>query len=113
MFSQESTPPSLDDVLRKMQTLKEEHRPILQQVLEDAGIDVKTRAMLVQHVLEEEDEQFDKLVALRAAGASSDQITQAKGTASSNANAPQRTVGSLRPAYQPSTTLGSSRSSNL
>jgi hypothetical protein len=57
-------PSDLAAGLASLARLQQEHRPILAQVLADAGMQASTRSVLVEHLLEEEHERVGQLLAL-------------------------------------------------
>lgn len=59
-----SEPSDLAAGLASLARLQQEHRPILAQVLADAGMQASTRSVLVEHLLEEEHERVGQLLAL-------------------------------------------------
>ncbi len=81
---------SLEGAIAGMQALKSEHAPILAQLARDAGMSPETRALLVAHLLEEEDE---KLASIAAAAKGRPVSPDASPGASSSA---RLTIGSLR-----------------
>ena len=85
-----SAAPDLNGAIAGMQALKAEHAPILAQLARDPGMAPETRALLVTHLLEEEDEKLAGIAA--AAGA--------RGSASSGkkdgVQGARWTIGSLR-----------------
>jgi len=106
---------SLEGAIAGMQALKSEHAPILAQLARDAGMSPDTRALLIAHLLEEEDEKLATIAAAAkgrpsSPGASAGASSRARFTIGSlrmtstdmqsvagNATAPaNRTVGSLR-----------------
>ena len=72
---------TLSDAIAKLQALKDEHRPIVEQVAADPGMSPETRLQLLRHLNEEEEEWIAKAQALL-------------GTATTSS--PGLTVGSLR-----------------
>lgn len=82
--------PSLRAMVQHLADLKAEHRPIVARIAADAGMEPSTRALLLEHLAEEEDEHVAGLLA-RAAAA-----PDAGGTGPGGR--PVRlTVGALRP----------------
>ena len=77
---------SLEGAIAGMQALKSEHAPILAQLARDAGMSPDTRALLVAHLLEEEDEKLATIAA-----AAKDRPTSAGASSSA-----RFTIGSLR-----------------
>ena len=51
----------LAQAVGKMVALKEEHRPIMEQIAKDPGMLPETRLALIDHVLEEEEELVAKI----------------------------------------------------
>ena len=81
---------SLEGAIAGMQALKSEHAPILAQLARDAGMSPETRALLVAHLLEEEDEKLATIAA-----AAKDRPTSPVASAGASSSA-RFTIGSLR-----------------
>lgn len=80
---------TLEGGLQKLAATRAEHRRILQTILADGGMALGTRQTLIEHLLQEEDEQMVRLTGL-AGGAPSP-------AGAGDAPTPRLTVGSLRP----------------
>lgn len=78
-------PRTVADALARLRSLKEEHRPIVDQVAADPGMSPETRAMLLRHLNEEEEEWLDRATELLG-----------RTTTPTRRNVPGLTVGSLR-----------------
>ncbi len=79
--------PTLQAMVQHLADLKAEHRPIVARIAADAGMEPATRALLVEHLAEEEDEHVAGLLARAAAAPGGE-----------GAGRPARlTVGALRP----------------
>ena len=99
--------PDLTQSIEQLARLKDEHRPILRQVAADPGMAPETRAALVEHLYEEEDEHVAEMVAL-AKGGAAPAAAAPKGRRSPHTSA--LSVGSLRPgAGSEPTAVGSLR----
>ncbi|MGB0678690.1 MAG: hypothetical protein ACPGUV_03405 [Polyangiales bacterium] len=85
------TQTDLADAIAHLVALKEEHAPILQQIVSDTGMHAATRETLVAHLREEEDEALQVIV--RAHASAQDSTSTA---ASARPAAPRLSVGSLR-----------------
>jgi hypothetical protein len=83
---------TLEGAISGMQALKSEHAPILAQIARDPGMSPETRATLVAHLLEEEDEKLARIAA--AAGLSAS--VSAPRPSLDASPAARLTVGSLR-----------------
>jgi hypothetical protein len=85
----------LESAISGMQALKTEHAPILAQIARDAGMSPETRATLIAHLLEEEDEKLARIAAAAGLGAP---LTAgaAHGMPAASSSASRLTVGSLR-----------------
>jgi hypothetical protein len=81
---------TLEGGLQKLVATRAEHKRILQTILADGGMALGTRQALIEHLLQEEDEQLARLTGLTGGGGS-----PVAGVA--DASAPALTVGSLRP----------------
>ncbi len=57
-------PHTVADALAGLQALKDEHRPLVAKVAADPGMDPETRAMILEHVEEEEEEWIARARAL-------------------------------------------------
>jgi hypothetical protein len=51
----------LDAAVARMRATKAEHRRLLDVIASDTGMTPETRRVLVSHVLDEEDEQLDRI----------------------------------------------------
>ncbi len=81
-----------------MLQLREEHKPILDRITADPGMEPQTRLALVQHLQEEEDERLAQIARLAAVARSA----PAPARAPESAPAPRGlTVGVLRGAPKP------------
>lgn len=60
---------SLEQAVRGMQSLKAEHRELLERIASDAGMEPETRRALITHVLEEEDEKLARIAELTGSSA--------------------------------------------
>lgn len=80
-------PPELGAAIAALVALRAEHRPIVEKIVGDPGMDPSTRLALMAHLLEEEDERLQAIA--RAAGGA--------GTgAAAGVQSGVLTVGSLR-----------------
>ncbi|MBL8696408.1 MAG: hypothetical protein JNJ88_20090 [Planctomycetes bacterium] len=81
----------------RMVELRAEHRPILEKIVTDAGMEPATRRVLVEHLLQEEDEKLAQIQQL-SAGAPSGAAAPAPAAppGAARASGPSLTVGSLR-----------------
>jgi hypothetical protein len=85
----------LESAISGMQALKTEHAPILVQIARDPGMSPDTRATLIAHLLEEEDEKLARIAA--AAGLAAPLAAgTAHATPAASTSASRLTVGSLR-----------------
>jgi hypothetical protein len=87
---------TLEGAISGMQALKTEHAPILAQIARDAGMSPETRATLIAHLLEEEDEKLARIAA--AAGLAPQPAPSARGSHAAVEASPaaRLSVGSLR-----------------
>jgi len=103
---------SIETLTAKLNALREEHRPIVQQLQADVRMEQRTRQMLLEHLYEEEEEIEAKIVSLRLSG--QDPATPSNESLPTNGQL-QLTLGSLRRSPPPwdervsNTTLGSMR----
>ena len=99
---------SLQDAVAELAKVKAEHRGILRTVAADPGMAPETRATLIDHLYDEEDEHLAEIQAMSQGGGAA----APQGGAPSAGRASQRslTVGSLRSNEPPRTPhLGSLR----
>lgn len=79
---------SLAEAIAGLAALKQEHRPLVEQIAGDAGMSPETRRMLLTHLNEEEEERVAEIQALLGGGG---------GAPAPGADRPAvLTVGSLR-----------------
>jgi len=78
----------------RMVALRAEHRPILERIVTDAGMEPATRRALIDHLLQEEDEKLAQIQQLSAGAPSGAAAAAPSGAA--RASGPALTVGSLR-----------------
>jgi hypothetical protein len=90
--------PGLEGAVQAMQGLKAEHRDLLAKIAADPGMEPSTRAALVEHVLEEEDEQLAEIASLTGADAPARAEEPPARKPASRPGSGHLTVGSLRPA---------------
>lgn len=83
---------SLQDAVDGLAALKAEHRELVAQIARDAGMAPETRALLLLHLNEEEEERVSEIQAL-AGGAGA-----APAAAPAETHVQRLTVGSLRAA---------------
>lgn len=91
--------PDLTQSIEQLARLKDEHRPILRQVAADPGMSPETRAALVEHLYEEEDEHVAEMTALAQRGGGGGGASDAPASRS-RTRSPRTSglsVGSLRP----------------
>lgn len=60
-------PSSVPDAVTKLQALRAEHRTLLDHIAGDPGMAAQTRAALLEHLREEEDERISQVAELAAA----------------------------------------------
>jgi len=59
-------PDELANKLDKILKLKQEHRELLQKIVADSGMSLDVRLELINHLLDEEDEHLQEIVASNA-----------------------------------------------
>lgn len=82
--------PSLQAMVQHLADLKAEHRPIVARIAADAGMEPATRAVLLEHLAEEEDEHVAGLLARASAAPDT-------GGPGPGGRPVRLTVGALRP----------------
>ena len=88
----------LEGAISGMQALKAEHAPILAQIARDPGMSPETRATLIAHLLEEEDEKLAAIAAEAGVRARGPARGASAPPAGRGAHPARLTVGSLRDA---------------
>lgn len=80
-----------------LQALKAEHAPILAQIAADPGMGAETRALLIAHLYEEEDERVARIAALGGGVGGGVDLALAEGGSTGPGPRPTAlSVGSLR-----------------
>lgn len=92
----EASADTLESAIFGMQALKTEHAPILAQIARDAGMSPETRATLIAHLLEEEDEKLARIAAAAGVAPQRGRAAAAPHAADEASPAARLSVGSLR-----------------
>lgn len=96
----DDAPATLRAAVDRMLALRAEHKPILDKIVADAGMQPETRKALVEHLRLEEDEKLDAIARLTPARAAEPKPARPAGGAAHGAAA-SMTVGSLRRVQAP------------
>ncbi|MGE0713491.1 MAG: hypothetical protein AB7N76_36510 [Planctomycetota bacterium] len=106
---------TLGEAIEALAQAKQEHRGILRTIAQDEGMSGETRATLIEHLCDEEDERLAEIRALSGAGAPPAPAAFAPPPAQASTQVPSParglTVGGLRPPSASALALGGLRGS--